>query len=253
MDEPFAAPRSRRALLAAAAGGAAALAASAVMPLAAAAHDVDDVALGTDNPSTTATSISNSATDVDAFAGHATGTGLGVQGTSTGGAGLWGWSISAPPGWEPGFGAYTGIYGFAPASPTTDTVGAGVVGDSDDWGVYGQGTVGVYGYGSVGVVGESAGPDAGVVALAASATDLGLEVVGKAKFSRSGRTTIAKGKASIKINLAGTSTSSHVFAVLGSVQTGRWVRAVVPSSGSFTVYLSASTTAAAFVHWFVIN
>ena len=87
----------------------------------------------------------------------------------------------------------------------------------------------------------------------AEASSAALEVVGKAKFSRSGRTTIAKGKASIRINLAGTSTSSHVLAVLGSVQTGRWIRAVVPSSGYFTVYLNTTTTANAFIHWFVIN
>ena len=103
------------------------------------------------------------------------------------------------------------------------------------------------------MVGESAGANAGVVALGASASSVALEVIGKSKFSRSGRTTIAKGKASIKINLAGTSTSSHVLAVLGSVQTGRWIRAVVPSSGYFTVYLNTTTTANAFIHWFVIN
>ena len=113
--------------------------------------------------------------------------------------------------------------------PPTDTVGVGVFGDSDDWGVFGSGNIGVYGYGNVGVVGESAGADAGVVALAASASSVALEVLGKAKFSRSGRTSIGKGKSSLKITLAGTSTSSHVLAVLGSVQTGRYIRAVVPS------------------------
>ena len=39
---------------------------------------------------------------------------------------------------------------------STDQVGVGVVGESDDWGVLGLGTVGVYGYGTYGVVGESA-------------------------------------------------------------------------------------------------
>jgi hypothetical protein len=253
MDEPFAAPRSRRALLAAAAGGAAALAASAALPLTAAAHDPDDVQLGAANASTTATTITNATADVDAFGGAAAGTGVGISGTSTGGSGLWGWSISAPPGWEAAFGAYTGVYGWSPASPTTDTVGTGVFGDSDDWGVYGQGTVGVYGYGSVGVIGESDGPNAGVIAIGASSSSPALEVIGKAKFSRSGRTTLAKGKSSLKVTLAGTTTSSHVFAVLGSVQTGRYVRAVVPSSGSFTVYLNSAATANAFIHWFVIN
>jgi hypothetical protein len=253
MDEPFAAPRSRRALLAAAAGGAAALAASAAMPLSLAAHDADDVQLGAPNASTATTSIADSTADSDAFAASAVGTGVGVSATSGGGAGVWAWSISGPPGWDPTFGSYTGVYGFSPASPTTDTVGVGVFGDSDDWGVFGSGNVGVYGYGNVGVVGESAGPQAGVVALAASASSVALEVLGKAKFSRSGRTSMGKGKSSLKITLPGTSTSSHVFAVMGSVQTGRYVRAVVPASGSFTVYLNTTTTAAAFIHWFVIN
>ena len=253
MDEPFAAPRSRRALLAAAAGGAAALAASAAMPLSLAAHDADDVQLGTANASTATTSIADSTADSDAFAASAEGTGIGLSGTSTGGAGVWAWSISAPPGWDPTFGSYTGVYGFSPASPTTDTVGTGVFGDSDDWGIYGQGNIGIYGYGNVGVVGESAGAQAGVVALGASASSVALEVIGRAKFSRSGRTSMGKGKSSLKVTLAGTTTSSHVFAVMGSVQTGRYVRAVVPASGSFTVYLNTTTTAAAYIHWFVIN
>ena len=96
MDEPFAAPRSRRALLAAAAGSAAALAASAALPLSLAAHDADDVQLGAANPSTAATSITNATADSDAFAASAAGTGIGVSGTSTGGAGVWAWSISGP-------------------------------------------------------------------------------------------------------------------------------------------------------------
>ena len=253
MDESFAAPRSRRALLAAAAGGAAALAASAAMPLTMAAHDVDDVQLGAANASTAATSIANATADVNAFEAAAEGTGFGVQGSSTGGPGLLGWSVTAPAGVDPSALAYTGIYGWSPTNPDTDFVAAGVWGDSDDWGVIGSGDVGVYGYGNNGVVGEGAGANAGVVALGASASSVALEVIGKARFNRSGRTTIAKGKSSIKINLAGTSTSSHVLAVLGSVQTGRWIRAVVPSSGYFTVYLNTTTTANAFIHWFVIN
>jgi hypothetical protein len=253
MDEPFAAPRSRRALLAAAAGGAAALAASAAMPLSLAAHDADDVQLGAANASTTTTSIADATADSDAFASSAVGTGVGVTGTSTGGAGVWAWSISAPPGWDPTFGSYTGVYGWSPTNPDPDFVAAGVWGDSDDWGVLGSGDVGVYGYGTNGVVGESSGAFAGVVALGSSPSSAALQVVGKALFSRSGRSTIPKGKSSLKVTLAGTTTSSHVLAVLGSVQTGRWVRAVVPVSGSFTIYLNTTTTANAYVHWFVIN
>src|SRR5437899_2336580 len=63
MDSDLVAPRSRRALLAAAAAAGGALVASAALPLSAAAHDVDDVALGIDNPTTTTTSITDSGAD----------------------------------------------------------------------------------------------------------------------------------------------------------------------------------------------
>ena len=67
MSDDVSVPRSRRALLAAAAGGAAALAASAALPLAAVAHDAEDVQKGTDNPTTATTSITDSTADSNAF------------------------------------------------------------------------------------------------------------------------------------------------------------------------------------------
>ncbi len=124
------------------------------------------------------------------------------RGRARGGAGIVGWSISAPR---------ASIRSTAPTPASTagrrprrstDQVGVGVVGESDDWGVLGLGTVGVYGYGTYGVVGESASTAAGVTALAASATDLALDVVGKVKFSRSGRSNISAG-ASSKLIYAG--------------------------------------------------
>ena len=253
MDEPFAAPRSRRALLAAAAGGAAALAASAAMPLSMAAHDADDVQLGAANASTATTSIADATADSDAFAASAVGTGVGVSGTSTGGAGVWAWSISAPPGWEPGFGSYTGVYGFSPASPTTDTVGVGVVGDSDDWGVYGQGTIGVYGYGNVGVVGESAG------VKPASSRSRPTRAAWASRSSASRSSAAPAGRRSPRARRRSRSTSrarrrrATSSRCSGPSRPGAAIRAVVPSSGYFTVYLNTTTTANAFIHWFVIN
>ena len=84
-------PRSRRALLTAAAGAAGAIVASAALPLGVAAHDADDIQAGTDNATAAQTTVTNSATDGTALAGHATGTlsdspagGFGVEGTSAG-------------------------------------------------------------------------------------------------------------------------------------------------------------------------
>lgn len=243
MADEAAAPRSRRALLTAAAGAAGALAASAVLPLTAAAHDPDDVQKGVDNPTTATTTITNS------------GTSIGFQGSSTGTAGVLGWSVEAPsPDWyDPATStAYTGVFGSAPADPVTQFA-TGVWGDSPDIGVFGSGSAGVYGYGGIGVIGESASTSAGVLALAQSATDVALEVQGKVKFSRSGRATIPTGKSNIKVTLAGVNSGCRVFAVLHSNRTGRWVQSVVPVTGSFTIYLNTTVTSATYVAWFVLN
>ena len=65
--------------------------------------------------------------------------------------------------------------------------------------------------------------------------------------------TLGAGKSSIKVTLAGTTTSSRVFAVLHSNRTGRWVQSVVPTTGSFTIYLNGTVTASTYIAWFVIN
>jgi hypothetical protein len=255
MTDNASVPRSRRALLAAAAGGAAALAASAALPLTAMAADGNPVVQGhgsPDNDTNATTSIHNLTPDVDAFVGAASGLGFGLTGSSTGGAGIVGWSISAPA-LNPVDGAYTGIYGWSPAGPIDGPTGVGVVGVSPDWGVFGNGSVGVYGYGTFGVVGESSSTAAGVTAFAKSATDLALDVVGKVRFSRSGRSSVAAGQSTKTVSLAGVSSSSRVFAVLHSNRSGRYVRAVVPTTGSFKIYLNASVSSSTYVAWFVLN
>lgn len=253
MTDDVSAPRSRRALLAAAAGGAAALAASAALPLTTLAVDPNDLTLNLVNATTATTGISNSTVDSNAFTSAAAGTGLGLEGSSTGGFGVVGWSISAPPGLDPASGAYTGIYGWAPAAPIDTQIGVGVVGESDDWGVFGAGTVGVYGYGTYGVVGESASTAAGVLAVASSPTDLALDVRGKVKFSRSGRSNVSAGQSNRLVYLAGVTTSSKVFAVLHSNRSGRYVRAVIPATGRFRIYLNSTVSSTTSVAWFVVD
>lgn len=254
MVDDISVPRSRRALLAAAAGGAAALAASAALPLTAMAANGDSVLLGQDNNAVTGrTSISNPTDTIDAFAAQATGTGFGLTGSSTGGAGIVGWSISSPN-LPPADGAYTGIYGWSPAGPVDGQVGVGVVGESDDWGVLGIGGVGVWGSGPYGVVGESVSPTgAGVTAIGQTASAVALDVYGKVRFSRSGRSSVAAGKSTKIVTLAGVSSSSRVFAVLHSNRSGRYVRAVVPTAGSFKIYLNSTVSSSTYVAWFVLN
>src|SRR4029079_7330470 len=111
------------------------------LPLTTLAADPNDVVMGTDNPTTATTSVTNSTANSDAFAAAAAGTGFGLEGSSAGGAGIVGWSISASPYMTPTDGSYTGISGWAPASPVDALVGVGVFGQSDDWGVYGNGFV----------------------------------------------------------------------------------------------------------------
>lgn len=249
------APRSRRALLTAAAGGAAAMAASAAMPLTAAAADPNDVVKGVDNPTTAQTSITQSTAGAVAFK---------VRTTNPDAA-----ALLASTGSETGIAtdtAFTGVYGWAPEAPfpaDPQYEGSGVWGDSPDDGVVGTGGLsgvigigggaGVVGIGDDGVVAVGGPGGAAVRAFADTATDVGLAVSGKVQFSRSGRATIAAGRSSIRVTLAGTTTSSRVFAVLHTNRSGRYVRAVVPTTGSFTIYLNTTVTASTWIAWFVIN
>jgi hypothetical protein len=276
MDSELAAPRSRRALLTAAAAAGGALVASAALPMAALAHDAEDVQKGVDNATTATTSITDSGAASTAFSGRATGAadvdgvaGAGLEGTSAAGAGLFAWSISAPGGsFDRSFLSYTGIYGFAPAGDGITTVGTGVWGDSGDTGVYGTGYLGVLGSGSIGAVGEVAdGVDGGIGLVgdgSGSTASIGvlafgdpsgtaLHVEGKVHFSRSGRVAMSAGKSSKAVTLVGGTGGTKVFAVLSTSETGRYVRAVVPATGKFTIYLNTTLATAAVVSWFALD
>jgi hypothetical protein len=251
-------PRSRRALLAAAAGAAGVFAANAAMPLAAAAHDPQDVQKEVDNATTAFTSITNSAADSNAFEGHATGTGVGygLLGTSLDAGGVVGWSVSAPEApWSPAYTSFTGVFGFAPAYIDNSASATGVWGDSPDIGVLGTGGSGVIGYGGVGVEGDAntlAG-SVGVWAWAPTTSQVALKVTGKVSLSRSGRKSMSSGSSSALIYLGGVTTTSKVFAVLSTSESGRWVRAVVPAAGRFRIYLNTTLSSSAVVSWFVLD
>jgi hypothetical protein len=245
--------RSRRSLLAAAAGGAAALAAQAALPLTAAAATGEPLELGTGNVATTATTLHQETADIDSFWSSGAGFGTGVQGSSTAGSGILGWSVT-DEGSAPGADrASTGVYGWAPEG-TGEVPGTGVWGDSADFGVYGTGYFGVYGYGAVGVTGQAATASSPAIrAVGATTSSPALQVSGKVSFNRSGRKLIGAGKTSVVVSLAGVTTGSKVFAVLATNRSGRYVRAVVPTTNAFTVYLNTSYTATSTIAWFVLD
>jgi len=271
------APRSRRALLTAAAGAGAAIAANAAVPLTAVAADPNDVVKGADNATTTTTSITDTGDRTTAFEASNVGVAPAIVASNVAGvattlgetdpddpggvtssAGVYATSVDssgAIPFWAATF---TGVYGFAPTW-TLDSSGfsQGVWGDSEDVGVLGTAEVGVRGEGFIGVV-AAGGFGSGSVGLRAwggdgLGNDVALDVRGKVLFSRSGRVTFLAGQASRKITLKGVTSGSRVFAVVHSNRAGRYVRAVVPTTGSFTIYLNTSVTSSTYVAWFVIN
>jgi hypothetical protein len=127
-----------------------------------------------------------------------------------------------------------------------------VEGQGGSYGLYGHDSaVGVYAQGtSEGVHGFS-GSGIGVAALSNSGT--ALSVSGKAKFSRSGITTIAAGASSKTISLGGVTTSSMVLATAQQARAVH-VKAAVPGTGSFTIRLTGNApTGGLKVAYFVLN
>ena len=170
----------------------------------------------------------------------------------------------------------TGVYGFAELSENSSGVwgesstGYGVYGYGStgvagvgDWGVYGTGSVGVVGdvgttgtgvYGWTGIALPPAPvPGVGVLARAESTSQTAFYAVGKVKFSRSGRTSVGSTSTSKKITMTGVTTSSYVIATMQTSVSGLYVRAVVPGSGYFTIYLSKAPGKTAYIGYLVIN
>lgn len=259
--------RSRRALLAAAAGSAAALAVSTIRPGSVAAV-ATNMQTETDNATTAPTGVTNSDAEQALF-GHAAGVGNGVEGTSVTGHGVRGISTdtSNPTDNTSNAGvvgiagslsnldgknlSLTGVYGNSDASNTEGFAAAGVWGQSPDFGVAGGGTVGVLGNGFIGVLGAAEDvAGVGVLATIDVAGARALLVEGRAEFTRSGRVSISAGQSKKTVTLAGCTSSTLVIANLAANRSGRWVRAVVPGSGQFTIYLNTtvgSSTPAAWI------
>ena len=247
----------------------------------------------TENAATAATIVNSSANGIGGVSDAATGVigrsklaPVGDTGHSTGVIGVTGDGLSINVNTN-----RTGVYGFADDSNEAAGVwgetiqGTGVVG-TGAWGVYGTGDIGVVGdvssagtgvYGftgdvalvtpppatgvagiaaqtGVGVRGHaSSGTATGVLASAATTAQIALAVSGKLKLSRSGRVSIGSTSSSRKVTMAGVTSSSYVIATVQTSVSGLYVRAVVPTTGFFTIYLSKAPGKTVYVGYVVVN
>ena len=291
MSVDSSAPRSRRAVLAAALGGLGAVVVSRfVTPESVKAADGDALVVGSAHTGATETSITVSGA-ANAIAGSSDiGTGLRGASTSTdpivysldpndplpvgnatGVIGTAGDTTNLA-----GNTGETGVYGYSDITSSSSGVwgdsvtGTGVYGTGDAGLVGFGGTVGVYALGAVGIWGDGSAADTGVYGFAgntaapfppagvgvqasAAAGLIALNVTGKAKFSRSGRTSFAATKYSKKVTMAGVTSSSYVIATLQSKRTGIYVQSVVPTTGYFTIYLNKAVSSTTYVGYLVIN
>jgi hypothetical protein len=89
----------------------------------------------------------------------------------------------------------------------------------------------------------------------APSTGTALYVSGKTKFSRSGRTYVAKGKRYVDVSVpGGVSASSQIIATATKYVSGTWVQAAVyVSSTKIRVYLNKVCTASVYFSWIVLN
>ncbi len=129
--------------------------------------------------------------------------------------------------------------------------------------MYGQGGIAVQGdagTGGVGVYGWTGlafppAPSAGVgvYARAESTSQTALQVVGKFKFDRAGRQSLSSTQTSKKFTKTGVTSSSQILATLQTSVSGLYIRAVVPTTNAFTVYLSKAGGKTVYFSYMIIN
>jgi hypothetical protein len=136
-------------------------------------------------------------------------------------------------------------------NPESGFSAAGVWGESDDIGVIGSSSnIGVLGVGGAGIIGISAATDGfGVLAEQGAEDALALGVAGRAVFTRSGKATVGAGNKSKTVNLGDCTPETIIIAVLANNRAGRYVRAAVPSTGSFKIYLNQTVSSSTKVSW----
>jgi hypothetical protein len=233
--------RSRRALLATAAGGLAAVAAGAVgRPQAVRAGGSNPVELGANNIATAPTLIAraNSSTDLEI----ATLT-IGASGATSeqGGIGLLG--VSGGENGKGVSGSVSGLNGIA-LRGRTGGHNSQIAVDADVTTGFGEG-IGLRGrtLNGIGVYAEATGGFA-------------LQVVGRAVFNRSGKTTIAGGVANRTVSGFTMAGNTIVVATVQGNPAGVWVRnvSVNDSADTFTIRLNkAAPSGGVTVGFFIVN
>jgi hypothetical protein len=136
----------------------------------------------------------------------------------------------------------TGVFG-----DSSFATGIGVEGDQS-----GSGS-GVFGHATgvgVGVNGQS---ESGTGVYAQSNTGRALDVVGKARFSRSGVVSVAAGTSTRTVHVAGVTLASMVLATAQQAASV-YVQAVVPAAGAFSIRLTGPAPSGGLkVAYFVLN
>jgi hypothetical protein len=136
----------------------------------------------------------------------------------------------------------TGVFG----NSSFDT-GIGVEGDQS-----GSGS-GVFGHATGAGVGVNGQSTSGTGVYAQSSNGRALDVVGKARFSRSGVITIVAGTSSRTVQLAGVTKASMVLATAQQV-TAVSVQAAVPAAGAFDIQLTGPAPSGGLrVAYFILN
>ena len=107
--------------------------------------------------------------------------------------------------------------------------------------------------GTKGVAGIVTSPDGIGVDARNTQGGVALRAAGAIRYQWSGKATIGAGKAKKVIAFAGVDSTSLVFAVLTNSRASRWVRAVVPSNGYFTIYLNGTVGSDTKVSWFILD
>jgi hypothetical protein len=172
---------------------------------------------------------------------------------------------------------HSGVVGFDTSTASTghgvyghSIHGIGILGISEhSSGIVGQNTTvgksGVAGIdmtpgaGGHGLFGQSSKGDAifgtsenGAAVHCTSPKGMALNVEGRAKFSNSGVTSVPAHQKTVTISNASVTPTSIVLATIQKPQSGVYIEAAEPGSGSFTVTLSASPSSSLPIGWMIL-
>jgi hypothetical protein len=147
----------------------------------------------------------------------------------------------------------TGVVGFTGLTEHVPPPDTGIYGRSDTGGTNGRGLTGFCSTG-IGLLGQT-DTGVGVRAYCGNNTGVGLSVIGKAAFARSGKLTISAGHSSLTKTGIGLTSASFILATLQKNVAGLFIQAVVtnPAGSAFTIYLNKAPTVSVVIAWLAVN